>query len=104
MIFRQSFKTYLDRYIIIGLWGFLSLGTLVAQDSDSALAVESHTIVQNFDEWSKLNPDKDYEAYSSEVTKGLVPSAEKGAMEWRELTSEEWQESALLPEYVPSSP
>ena len=45
MIFRKQTNIFFHRFLIIGLWGSLSLGAICAQDSDSILTVESYTIL-----------------------------------------------------------
>ena len=45
MIFLKQTCTFFFRFLLIGLWGFLSLRPIYAQDSDSILAVESHIIL-----------------------------------------------------------
>ena len=45
MIFQKQTQLFFFRFVLIGLWGFLSLGHLCAQNSDSILTVESRTIL-----------------------------------------------------------
>ena len=45
MIFLKQTYTFFFRFLLIGLWGFLSLRPIYAQDSDSILTVESHIIL-----------------------------------------------------------
>ena len=45
MIFRHTYQPIFGRIIYIGLWAFLALGTLVAQEPDSVVMTESQQIL-----------------------------------------------------------